>query len=105
MIEICELYDKNKEYFTKDGQIYSCEQMQHDFPAVQYTKMVVFLYGRTIEKIEMFDYLKGINRIKADVPDDEALQMIEKAEELKRTESTPLERIAAALEFIELVNM
>lgn len=105
MIEIYEIYDKEKEYFTKDGQIYSYEKVKEDFPAVDYTKLVVTLYGRTVEKVETFDYLKGINRIKADVTDDEALTLIEKAEELKRTESTPLERIAAALEYLELVNM
>lgn len=105
MFEIYEIYDSKKDYFTKDGQIYSYEKIKHDFPAVDYTKMVVTLYGRTIEKVETFDYLRGTNRIKADVPDEEALMLIAKAENIKKTESTPLERIAAALEFLELVNM
>ena len=105
MVETFELYDKNKDYFTKDGQIYSYEKVKKDYPAVDFTKLVVILYGRTVLKVETFDYLRGINRIKAGIPDDEALSQIANAEMVKLTESTPLERIAAALEFIELINM
>lgn len=105
MVEVFELYNKEKEYFTKDGQIYSYEKVKKDFPAVDHTKMVAILYGRTILRMETFDYLRGINRIKADVSDKEAISQIANAEMVKLTESTPLERIAAALEFIELINM
>ena len=105
MVETFELYDKNKDYFTKDGQIYSYDVVKKEYPAVDFTKLVVMLYGRTVLKVETFDYLRGINRIKADIPDEEALSQIANAEMVKLTESTPLERIAAALEFIELINM
>ena len=105
MTETFELYDKEKEYYTKDGQIYSYDVVKKDYPAVDFTKLVVMLYGRTVLKVETFDYLKGINRVKADATDEEALEQIAHAEMVKLTESTPLERIASALEFLELVNM
>ena len=56
-------------------------------------------------KVDTFDYLRGINRVKADATDEEAIEQISHAEIVKLTESTPLERIASALEFLELVNM
>lgn len=105
MVETFELYNKENEYYTKDGQIYSYDKVKKDYPAVDFTKLVVMLYGRTVLKVETFDYLRGINRIKADIPDEEALSQIEHAEIVKATESTPIERIASALEFLELVNM
>ena len=105
MVETFELYDKEKEYYTKDGQIYGYDAVKKDYPAVDFTKLVVMLYGRTVLKVETFDYLRGINRIKADVSDEEALSQIAHAEMVKATESTALDRIASALEFLELVNM
>ena len=105
MTETFELYDKEKEYYTKDGQIYDYDAVKKDYPAVDFTKLVVMLYGRTILKVETFDYLRGINRVKADLTDEEALEQIAHAEMVKLTESTPLERIASALEYLELVKM
>lgn len=105
MTETFELYDKEKEYYTKDGQIYDYDAVKKDYPAVDFTKLVVMLYGRTVLKVETFDYLRGINRVKADVSDEEALSQIAHAEMVKETESTALERIASALEFLELLNM
>lgn len=101
----CELYDKGKDYFTKEGQILTYEDMVKKYPAIQYTKMVVFLFGRTVTDMNTFDYLRGINRIKADVPDDEALSIIAKSYEDAETESTPLERIASSLEYLTMINL
>lgn len=101
----CELYDKSKDYFTKEGQILTYEDMVKKYPAIPYTKMVVFLFGRTVTDMNTFDYLCGINRIKADVLDDEALSIIAKSYENKETESTPLERIASSLEYLTMINL
>lgn len=101
----CELYNRNNEYYTKEGQIYSYEKAINDYPAIPYAKMVVFLFGRTVTDMNTFDYLCGINRIKADVPDDEALSIIAKAYEDAETESTPLERIASSLEYLTMINL
>lgn len=101
----CELYDKNKEYFTKEGQIFTYEDAVKKYPAIPHTKMVVFLFGRTVTDMNTFDYLRGINRIKADVSDDEALSIIAKSYEDSETESTPLERIASSLEYLTMINL
>lgn len=105
MTETFEVYNKENDYYTKDGQIYTYDKVRKDYPAVDYAKLVFMLYGRTVLKVQTFDYLRGINRIKSDVSDEEALSQIAHAEMVKATESTELERIASALEFLELVNM
>lgn len=105
MTETFEVYNKENDYYTKDGQIYTYDKVRKDYPAVDYAKLVFMLYGRTVLKVQTFDYLRGINRIKSDVTDEEALSKIAHAEMIKATESTELERIASALEFLELVNM
>ena len=105
MTETFELYNKENEYYTKDGQIYSYEEVKKDFPAVDFTKLVVKLFGRTVLDVKTFDYMRGINKVKVDATDEEALSQIAHAEMVKETESTALDRIASALEFLELVNM
>ena len=55
--------------------------------------------------MEVFSYLIGINRISSKYTDEEALSILSNMEEEKETESTPIERIAAALEYIELLLM
>ena len=79
-----EVYDKEKEYVTKDGKIYSEEMFRRDYPAVVSQKMAVYVYGNTITQAFPLAYLRGINGIE---------------------NSTPLERIAASLEYLVLLFM
>lgn len=101
----CELYNKNNEYYTKEGQIFTYEDAVKKYPAIPYTEMVVFLFGRTITDMNTFDYLRGINRIKANITDVEALSIIAKEYSDSKTESTPLERIASSLEYLTMINL
>ena len=100
-----EIYNPQNAYLTKDGQIYTEAMFMKDYPASVITTMVVYLYGRTIDHAETFDYLRGKHGIKVDIPDDVALNMIASEEEGIATESTPIERIAASLEFLVLQSM
>lgn len=101
----CELYDKSKDYFTKEGQFFTYEDAVKKYPAIPYTKMVVFLFGRTVIDMNTFDYLRGINRIKSNVSDEDAIYIISKNYEDSKTESTPLERIASSLEYLTMINL
>lgn len=105
MITTYEIYNSEKSYTTKDGQIYTPEEFKRDYPAVNIEKMVVEVMGTVIISVFSFSYLKGINGVKADIPDEQALNLISQAEDIKKTESSPMERIAAALEFLEILNM
>ena len=100
-----ELYNKNNDYFTDNGQIITHEMMLEKYPAIEHTKMLVTLFGRTVLDIKTMDYMRGINRIKGNVSDADAIAIIQSNDYYTETESTTQERIAAALEFIELIMM
>lgn len=100
-----EIYNPQKKYLKTDGSEYTHDMFLKDYPAVSYTKMAVYLYGNTIDKVMPADYLRGINRISYEYDDEIAMAMITEIEEKEKTESTTQERIAAALEFIELIMM
>ena len=99
------LYDPKNTYTTPDGQIYTNEMFLRDYPAGNVAKMAVMVSGTTIVSATTVSYLRGINYIDSDVSDEEALSIISYNEEKSRTESTTQERIASALEFIELLMM
>lgn len=100
-----EVYDLNKKYVKPDGSEYTNELFVKDYPATSYTKMAVYVYENTIVKVSTVDYIRGINRISYEYNDETAMAMVSNIEQKAETESTPEERIAAALEFIELLNM
>ena len=100
-----EIYSPKNEYFTKDGQIYTEEMFSRDYPAVHSEKIVVYLYGGTVTKAYTMSYLRGINRIKNDVTDEEAIIEFNRIKQLDDTESTAIERIAASLEYLILLFM
>lgn len=99
------LYDAEKTYTTPDGQIYTNEMFLKDYPAGNVARMAVMVSGTTIVKATTVSYLRGINYIDSDLSDEDALAIISYNEDKARTESSTQERIAAALEFIELLMM
>lgn len=100
-----EMYDNKKKYTKPTGEEYTNKMFISDYPAAVYRKMSVYVYGNTIEKVSPSDYIRGINRISYEKSDEEAMMIATENEELKKTESSPYERIAAALEYIELLMM
>ncbi len=100
-----EVYDKEKEYVTKDGKIYSEEMFRRDYPAVVSQKMAVYVYGNTITQAFPLAYLRGINGIENSMTDGNAMMLINERKQLDETENTPLERIAASLEYLVLLFM
>ncbi len=100
-----EIYNSQNEYTTKDGKIYTEEMFREDYSAVVSQKMAVYVYGNTITEAYPLSYLRGINRIKNDVPDEEAIVIINDMKQLEESESSPIERIAASLEYLVLLFM
>lgn len=105
MITVYEIYDPAKEYSTPDGKLYTPKEFEKNYPSVNIEPMAVELMGRVIVSAAPLSYLKGMNQIKADVDNQKALSLISEKQNIKNTENTPLERIAAALEFFELLNI
>lgn len=102
---IAEFYDTKKTYITKDGQLINKEKFEKLYPASLYTKMVVFLEGNALIESNTFEYLKAHYLIPDILSDEESLQTIQKLKNDELTESNPLERIAASLEYISMVYM
>lgn len=99
------LYNPEKTYTTKEGKIYTSEMFALDYPAVHSANMAVYLFGNTIENASTVSYLRGINRIKPELTDEDAMKELTYKYELEETESTPIERIAASLEYLTLLFM
>ena len=100
-----EIYNKNNEYTTKDGQIYTAEMFENDFTAVNSQTMAVYVYGNTITEAHPMSYLRGINKIENDVLDEEAIAQINAIQQINETENSPIERIASSLEYLVLLFM
>lgn len=97
---IYEIYNPNNTYVTEDGNYVTPEQFALEHNAVNERIMAVGLTGRTIVDVKDFDYLRAINGIANSVEQNEALNVINKNVQLQESESTPIERIAASLEYI-----
>lgn len=100
-----EIYNKNNEYSTKDGQIYTPEMFEKDYTAVHSQTIAVRVYGNTIVEAHPMSYLRGINKIENDVSDEEAIAQINAIQQINETENTPIERIASSLEYLVLLFM
>ena len=67
--------------------------------------MAVYVYGNTITQAFPLAYLRGINGIENSMTDGNAMMLINERKQLDETENTPLERIAASLEYLVLLFM
>lgn len=102
---VYEIYDAEKTYVTQDGNYVTSNQFAIEHNVVFDRCIVVGLMGRTIMDVQDFGYMRAVHGITSEISDNDALAIINKQVELNQTESTPIERIAAALEYIELYLM
>lgn len=99
-----EEYNIEKGYELQNGEKLSEEQMLALFPALGGGALII-VEGRTPIDSASYDYLLSKYYIEKPATIDEGLKLINNQLYFEQTESTPLERIAAALEFIELIMM
>lgn len=98
------VYDEQT-YYTKEGEKIDEEVFKEKYPAVMAEKMVILVLGHTLLDVVSFNILRAYYGIDISKTDDEVLEIV-KEERLKEAkESTPLERIASALEYIEMTMM
>lgn len=102
---IYEMYDPEKTYVTPDGNYITPEQFAIEHNVVFDRRIAVGLMGRTIMDVQDLGYMRALYGITSEIPDDEAFAIINMQVEIDKTESSPMERIAAALEYIELYLM
>lgn len=108
MIKI-EKYDGSKTYMFPNGDLASPERVKKDYPAVEAFTHIV----ETDEAGQVMFALQNLAAIKSQMGIDSSLseeEAIAKVEELRNTpapepEPTAEERVAAALEFQNVLNM
>lgn len=99
---IAEFYDFKKTYVTQDGQLVDKEEFYKQYPAAKSIKMVVFLEGNALMEAYTFDYLQAHYSIPYNFDDNGKLALIQKMVNDEKTENSPLERIASALEYLAM---
>lgn len=92
-------YD-NQTYYKPDGSEYTIDMMHEDYPVSIVEDMAIKVVGMTILEIETMLCVRAEYGIDPEVSDEEALQQMEVIDAERATESTPLERIAASLEYL-----
>lgn len=97
-----ELYNPEKTYVSKDGQLITKEDFEKIYPASSYVKMVVFLEGNTLSEAYTLDYLIAHYVVPDFFEINQKIQIIEKMKNDESSENTPIERIASALEYIAM---
>lgn len=99
---VYEIYNPENVYVTQDGNYVTPEQFAIEHNSVFDRPIAVGLEGRTIVKVEDYGYLLSIYKISNDVPTENALNIINEKVKIDSEENTPIERIAASLEYIVL---
>lgn len=94
-----------KVYMYPNGTVATSERIAADFPAVQHFTHVLELSGEVCQAVMALSSLRGQYGIPSDLSDDEAIVAIESIMNTPppAPEPTPEERIAAALEFQNLM--
>ena len=103
-----EKYNKNKTYMAPSGAIFTPEVVKQKYPAVEVFTFVIW----TDEAGEIFGGLDSLNNLRSrydidkGLGEDEAIEEIQRILNLPQPEPEPSaeERIAAALEYQNLIN-
>lgn len=108
MIKI-EKYDESKTYMYPNGDLASPERVKKDFPAVTAFTHIVETdeAGQVMFAIQNLAAIKSQMGIDSSLSEEEAIAKIEELRNEPQPEPEPTaeERIAAALEFNNLLNM
>lgn len=108
MIKI-QKYDNTKTYMYPNGELATPERVKKDFPAVDAFTHIIETdeAGQVLFAVQNLSAIKSQMGISVDSTDEEAIQQIETIRNAPppEPEISPEERIAAALEFNNVLNM
>lgn len=103
-----EIYDGSKTYVYPNGKLATPEIVKRDFPAVDLFQHVIEVSGNVLQAVYELGAIKNLRGIPEDTDVADALQMMKDAHQAS-VEYVPTptaeERIAAALEFSNLLSM
>lgn len=98
-----ELYDKNKVYYSEQGEELTWDVLKNIYPQSMFEDIVILADGITYHEyktmmIALSEYgIQDSGDIKTNI------SILNGEYNLKKTESTPIERIASALEYLCVV--
>lgn len=102
-------FDGSTVYMYPNGEIATPERIINDFPAVEHFTHVLEVNGDVCQAVMNLNALRQMHNIDLSLSEGDAIQAIEDIintpQEMIMTEPTPEERIAAALEFQNLLTM
>jgi len=102
-----EKFDGQKTYMFPNGEVATPERIITDFPAVEQFPHVLEVNGDVCQAVMNLNALRQMHDIPAELTEDEAIQAIEDIINAPQPEPEPTaeERIAAAMEFQNLMNL
>lgn len=108
MIKI-QKYNQNKTYMYPNGDIATPERVQKDFPAINTFPHIIETdeAGQVLFAVQNLSAIKSQMGISVDTSEEESIRQIEELRNAPppEPEVSPEERIAAALEFNNILNM
>ncbi len=102
-----EKFDESKTYMFPSGEVATPERIKADFPAVEVFPHVLEINGNVCQAVMELGALRGIHSIDESLSEDEAIAAIEEIINTPAPDPEPSaeERIAAAMEFQNLLSM
>lgn len=101
-----EKFDGKKVYMFPNGDVATPEKIRQQFPAVDYFTHVLEVNGDVVQAVMALSALRNIHNIDESLSEDEAIAAIETIINTPpEPVITPEERIAAALEFQNLLAL
>ena len=101
-----EIYDGKKTYMYPNSEVATPERLEKDYPAIKVFPHVIEVNGNTLGAVMELEALKGMYDI------DGSLNDVDAVKEIEKIINTPVEvppsaeeRIAAAMEFQNLINL
>lgn len=102
-----EKYDGTKTYMFPNGAIADPDAVRAQYPAVDVFPHVIEVNGNVLQAIMELGALRGIHNIDEDLPEADAISAIQTIinTPAPEPEPTPEERIAASLEYQNLLTL
>lgn len=102
-----EFYNNQKTYMYPSGAVASPDRVRKDYPAINLFPHVIEVSGNVIQAINEFEALKDLYEVVESDPQKALLEIELRQKEIKERipEPSAEERIAAALEFNNLLGL
>lgn len=93
----------NETFYLPDGTEFTPDMMRSKYPASVVEDMAVKVAGVTLLEVKTVLYVRAEYMIPSDLTDEEAFKKMMAIDYENATKSSPLERIAASLEYLCMV--